>query len=122
MTVQDETRGRVPATIHPAFATAADLIARAPETSSLTTSELQALVGTYESCLDDLLDKAGAIPLRKRFHYLQALEDAISYRRARVAEPCADCDPANLEICDDHGRDADLIAEYEKTLETLCVI
>jgi hypothetical protein len=46
---------------------------------------------------------------RARFQQLQALEDAIAYRRARLAEPCPECGPAR---CDDHATDATLIAAY----------
>jgi len=52
-----------------------------------------------------------------RFHLLQALEDAIRYRRLRMAGPCAGCGPGGR--CDDHGRDADLIAEYGQTARAL---
>jgi hypothetical protein len=45
---------------------------------------------------------------------LQALEDAIAYRRARVTAPCPDC-AADGQICDDHACDLDLIAAYRRT-------
>ncbi len=45
---------------------------------------------------------------------LQALEDAIAYRRARVSAPCPDC-TASGEMCDDHVCDLDLIAAYQRT-------
>jgi hypothetical protein len=48
---------------------------------------------------------------RARFQQLQALEDAIAYRRARLAEPCPDCGVAR---CDDHATDANLIAAYQR--------
>jgi hypothetical protein len=48
---------------------------------------------------------------RARFGQVQAYEDAIAYRRARLAVPCADCDPAR---CDDHAADANLIAVYRR--------
>jgi hypothetical protein len=45
------------------------------------------------------------------FQRLQALDDAIAYRRARVAVPCPDCDPAPAgRRCDDHACDMMLIA------------
>jgi hypothetical protein len=51
---------------------------------------------------------------RGRFQRLQALEDAIAYRRARVSGPCPHCGPAPLgRKCDDHARDLELIAEYQ---------
>ena len=59
-------------------------------------------------------ETTGGCPLvtaaeRARFQQLQALEDAIAYRRARLAEPCPDCGPAR---CDDHATDANLISAY----------
>jgi len=54
---------------------------------------------------------------RIRFQRLQALEDAIAYRRARVAAPCPDCLAcAAGRRCDDHARDLELIAEYQQTV------
>jgi hypothetical protein len=50
---------------------------------------------------------------RGRFQRLQALEDAIAYRQARISAPCADCEAAGSgQKCVDHARDVDLIAEY----------
>lgn len=49
------------------------------------------------------------------FQRLQALEDAIAYRRARVTNPCLDCRTAPGRRCEDHARDLDLIAEYVQT-------
>ena len=48
---------------------------------------------------------------RARFTQAQAFEDAIAYRRARLAAPCPDCGPAR---CDDHATDVDLIAWYQQ--------
>ena len=45
---------------------------------------------------------------------LQALEDAIAYRRARVTAPCPDC-TASGPKCDDHACDLNLIAAYRRT-------
>jgi len=50
-----------------------------------------------------------------RCQHLQALEDAIRYRRARVAGPCGACAAAPGRLCEDHGRDLGLIGEYERT-------
>jgi hypothetical protein len=50
---------------------------------------------------------------RARFGQVQAYEDAIAYRRARLAAACADCGAAR---CDDHAADADLIAVYRRQL------
>jgi hypothetical protein len=51
---------------------------------------------------------------RRWFQHLQALEDAIAYRRARVTAPCPDC-TAIGHRCDDHACDLDLIADYQQT-------
>jgi hypothetical protein len=48
---------------------------------------------------------------RARFRQAQAYEDAIAYRRARLAVPCPDCGPAR---CDDHAADANLITVYRQ--------
>src|ERR1700683_180786 len=57
----------------------------------------------------------GGMAIRKLVHYLQALEDAVDYRRARASAPCEACDIAAGKRCEDHGRDIDLIAEYTET-------
>lgn len=54
-----------------------------------------------------------------RCQQLQALEDAIKWRRARAASPCADCQAMPGGQCADHGRDAGLIADYERTARRL---
>jgi hypothetical protein len=46
---------------------------------------------------------------RARFRQLQALEDAIAYRRARLSAACSACGP---RLCDDHATDAALITGY----------
>jgi hypothetical protein len=51
--------------------------------------------------------------------HLQALEDALAFRRARVAAPCADCAAAPGGRCEDHGRDVDLISDYTRTARRL---
>ena len=57
------------------------------------------------------------LPERCWFQRLQAFEDAVAYRRARVDAPCPDCGPAaSGGRCDDHGRDLDLIDEYLRTI------
>lgn len=48
---------------------------------------------------------------RARFGQVQAYEDAIAYRHARLALPCANCGPAR---CDEHAADANLIAVYRR--------
>jgi hypothetical protein len=52
--------------------------------------------------------------VRAECQRLQALEDAIAYRRARVTAPCPDC-TASSQMCDDHACDLDLIAAYQRT-------
>ncbi|HEY4851927.1 MAG TPA: hypothetical protein VII22_14110, partial [Streptosporangiaceae bacterium] len=52
------------------------------------------------------------------FQHLQALEDAIAYRRARVNGPCSDC-TASGRKCDDHACDLNLIAAYQRTAITI---
>ena len=52
---------------------------------------------------------------RRRFSLLQALEDAIAYRQARVAAPCPGCrGTAAGQRCDDHSCDLDLIVVYQQ--------
>jgi hypothetical protein len=58
-------------------------------------------------------------PTGPQFQHLQALEDAIRYRRARADQPCENCAATNQDRCDDHGRDLDLAGEYERTLHEL---
>ena len=43
---------------------------------------------------------------------LQALDDAITHRSARLAAPCPDCQPGRR--CDDHATDQNLIAGYQR--------
>jgi hypothetical protein len=43
-----------------------------------------------------------AVIERGWFQHLQALEDAIAYRRARASAPCPDC-TASGRKCDDHS-------------------
>ena len=53
---------------------------------------------------------------RAWFQHLQALDDAIAYRRARITAPCPDC-TASSRACDDHACDLDLIAAYQQTAQ-----
>jgi hypothetical protein len=54
-------------------------------------------------------------PQRDRFQQLQALDDAIAWRRARLAISCPDCGPVpEGQKCDDHACDLDLIAAYQQ--------
>lgn len=54
-----------------------------------------------------------AVRERQRFRELQALEDAINYRLARLAVPCPHCEPGAVgDWCDEHACDVALIAGY----------
>jgi hypothetical protein len=67
--------------------------------------------------LDDIArDQHRDIPatVRAECQHLQALEDAIAYRRARFSAQCPDC-TADGHMCDDHACDLDLIAAYQRT-------
>lgn len=58
-------------------------------------------------------DQAIGFTQRRWFQRLQALEDAIAYRRSRIAVPCPDCRAMGAgRKCADHARDLELIAEY----------
>ena len=104
----------------PRIIAAADLLAERHQPPALSAAQLCGMLATYERRLRALLDVVGAAPTpRDRFQRLQALEDALRYRRARAAEPCADCDLAPDGRCDDHGRDLDLIGEYEQAARRL---
>jgi hypothetical protein len=55
------------------------------------------------------------VSAQRKFLGLQALDDAIAYRRARAAEACADCGPGICGTrCDDHACDISLIAAYQE--------
>jgi hypothetical protein len=55
------------------------------------------------------------VPQRDQFQQLQALDDAIAWRRARITAPCPDCEPGpDGRRCDDHACDLDLIAAYKQ--------
>src|ERR1017187_5484172 len=102
----------------PRVIAAAELLAERHQPSALSTAQLRQLLAIYERRLRALLDIVGATPTtRDRIQRLQALEDALKYRRTRAAEPCADCDAASDGRCDD--RDLDLIGEYEQAARRL---
>jgi hypothetical protein len=58
------------------------------------------------------------VPDSASFQRLQALEDAIRYRTARLAAPCPDCEPGGSR-CDEHACDARLIAGYQQAASQL---
>ena len=59
------------------------------------------------------------VPQRDQFQQLQALDDAIAWRRARITAPCPDCQPGpDGPRCDDHACDLDLIAAYKQMANT----
>ncbi len=109
-----------PVTTDPRVIAAAELLAERHQPSALSAAQLRVLLAKYERRLRALLDVIGAAPTRHdRFQRLQALEDALKYRHARVAEPCGSCDAAPDGRCDHHGRDAGLIGEYEQAARRL---
>ena len=71
------------------------------------------------AAITGIILRAGAPGPGSQTQHLQALEDALKFRRARVAAPCADCTIAIGGKCDDHGRDTGLITEYEQTARQL---
>jgi hypothetical protein len=104
----------------PRVAAAAELLAERHQPSALSAAHLGRLLANYERRLRGLLDVVGADPVpRRSVQHLQALEDALKYRRARSSEPCVGCDTAPDGRCEDHGRDLDLISVYEQTARRL---
>jgi hypothetical protein len=54
-----------------------------------------------------------AVPERHRYRELQALEDAVNFRLARLMAPCPRCEPdPGGGRCDEHACDVALIAGY----------
>src|ERR1700722_10004854 len=54
-----------------------------------------------------------AVPERHRYRELQALEDAVNFRLARLMTPCPRCEPVpGGARCDEHACDVALIAGY----------
>ena len=54
-----------------------------------------------------------AVPERHRYRELQALEDAVNFRLARLMAPCPRCEPVPGGVrCDEHACDVALIAGY----------
>jgi len=67
-------------------------------------------------------DRGVSIAQRASFGYLQALEDAIAYRQARVAASCPDCGAVAIgQECDDHACDLELIAAYQQAAHAAIV-
>jgi hypothetical protein len=61
-----------------------------------------------------------AVRERQRFRQLQALEDAVNYRLARLALPCLRCGPGGGDgWCDEHACDLALIAGYLQAAESV---
>ncbi len=61
-----------------------------------------------------------AVRERQRFRQLQALEDAVNYRLARLAVPCLRCKAvAAGGWCDEHACDVALIAGYLQAAESV---
>jgi hypothetical protein len=61
---------------------------------------------------------AGLAPSPRRFLNLQALDDAIAHRQARISGPCPDCGPGpDAPRCDEHACDQMLIAAYREAAQ-----
>jgi hypothetical protein len=59
-----------------------------------------------------------AVPRWQRFRELQALEDVVNYRLARLAVPCMRCKSTTAGgRCDEHACDVTLIAGYLQAAE-----
>ena len=84
----------------------ADIIPGGPHPTGSDTGVTQGLSQQHRS--------DSGVVARGWFQYLQALEDAIAYRRARAAASCPDC-TADGRRCDDHACDLHLIAAYQQT-------
>jgi hypothetical protein len=125
MTAAAEPTGAVPHSAQliaadPRVVAAAELLAERHQPSALATAQLRRLLAMYERRMRGLLDVIDAAPIpRDRLQRLQALEDAIKYRHARASEPCSSCAAVPDGRCDDHGRDVDLIGEYEQAASRL---
>ena len=83
----------------------ADIIPGGPHPTGSDTGVTQGLSQQHRS--------DSGVVARGWFQYLQALEDAIAYRRARTTAPCADC-RASGRRCDDHACDLHLITAYQQ--------
>lgn len=59
-----------------------------------------------------------AVPERHRFRELQALEDAVNYRLARLMAACLKCELDARGRCDEHACDVALIAGYLEAAHT----
>lgn len=55
---------------------------------------------------------------RSWFQELQALDDAIAFRAARLAQPCPACDRSQ-DRCDDHSCDVALLSGYRQKAAAL---
>jgi hypothetical protein len=59
------------------------------------------------------------VPDRESFQHLQALEDAIDYRTARLVLPCPSCSSDGADNkCDEHAVDVNLVAAYRRTAKS----
>ncbi|MGI8451117.1 MAG: hypothetical protein ACR2MP_28825 [Streptosporangiaceae bacterium] len=59
-----------------------------------------------------------AVPERHRFRELQALEDAVNHRLARLMAACLACELDARGRCDEHACDVALIAGYLEAAHT----
>ena len=63
-----------------------------------------------------------AVPERHRFRELQALEDAVNFRLARLMAPCPRCEMAAGGRCDEHACDVALIAGYLESAQATTAV
>jgi hypothetical protein len=70
------------------------------------------------ACEGDRPYRTAAVLDRGRFHRQQAFEDAIAFRKVRLAARCRACAAmAPGARCDKHARDLELITEYRQAIE-----
>jgi hypothetical protein len=56
----------------------------------------------------------------RSYSHLQALDDAIRYRQARLRRSCRSCLPGAL--CDPHGRDNSLLEAYHEMAQAVVAV
>jgi hypothetical protein len=88
-------------------------------TAQVADGELGRPDGTDEAESANSTDRSGSVPTvdRDLFRRLQALEDAIVLRRARVGGYCQDCEQSRDGRCDNHACDLHLSPGTSRTLE-----
>ena len=63
-----------------------------------------------------------AVAERHRFRELQALEDAVNFRLARLMAPCPRCELVADGRCDEHACDVALVAGYLESARDLTAV